>query len=75
MKTGRKCQVEKVVQPAESRLVRVVTQSRARLGSFPTSNVNNREASLVQGEERAAVEGERTCRIVAMKQHGLVKME
>lgn len=72
MKTGEKWQVEEVVQHPESRLVKAVTKGRARLGSFPTSSIINTRhvlgTNLKVQEGVMAVEKERTCRVVAMKQ-------
>lgn len=71
-RTGRKCKAEEAVQEAEARLrhrrlVGVVTQGRAGLGSFQAPHVNlsrrKKRNSFVQEEVRS-------CRAVGMKQQG-----
>ncbi len=51
-----------------------MTRGRAGLGSFPTPHVNNSKekgrCQLVQEEVRAAVEEERACKTVRMRQQG-----
>lgn len=74
MRTGRKWQA---IQQAESRLhqsklVGVVTRGGAGLGSFQSFQIDTAKEKEKhcsgQGEVRAAVEGERSCRMVAIRQ-------
>lgn len=71
VRTCRKWRAEEAVQEAEarlqhSRLVGVVTQGRAGLGSFPAAHMKNSRGKerncLVLEEVRATVEEIRSCR-------------
>lgn len=63
-----------VAESRHKRLVGVVTQRRAGLGSFPSRHIDitkgKEKQYLVREEVRAVVEEERTCRTMAMGQQG-----
>lgn len=63
-KADWKKEAQEMAQQAESRarLVRVVSQGRTGLGSFPTSNNTRGKHLQVQEEVRALAEEERTYR-------------